>query len=177
MSASHITISRHADQRCRERIGIPRRAIQREAHKAWTNGTLKGVHQSGRMHVAYNWRIWVFLPHPDGEVTLITVKPIFPTEEKFAEVRRNVAEHLDRASRKNRLRQYRKRVMLRSKREDFPTKEAQRKASELTAHCIMQIKDVALNTLGITAQLEAIMREKWGMEHVPHQDYDPELDN
>lgn len=106
----HITISRHADQRCRERIGIPRRAIQREAHKAWMNGTLKGVHQSGRMHIAYNWRIWVFAQHPDGPVTLITVKPIYPTEEKLAEARRRCAEHLDLASRKNRLRQYRKRI-------------------------------------------------------------------
>lgn len=68
-------------------------------------------------------------------------------------------------------------IRLRSKREDFPSLEAQHKASELTAHCIMQIKDVAFNTLGVTAQLEAIMREKWGMEHVPNQDYDPELDN
>lgn len=106
----HITISRHADQRCRERIGIPRRAIQREAHKAWTNGTLKGVHQSGRMHIAYNWRIWVFMPHQDGKVTLITVKPIYPTEEKFAETRRRCAEHLDLASRKSRRSQYRKRI-------------------------------------------------------------------
>ena len=68
-------------------------------------------------------------------------------------------------------------VRLRSKREDFPTKEAQRQASELTAHCIMQMRDTAANTFALTRELEKIMVEKWGMEHKPHADYDPELDN
>lgn len=67
-------------------------------------------------------------------------------------------------------------IRLRSKREDFGTKEEQRRASELTAHCIMQIRDVAVNTYNLTRGLEDIMRDKWGMTHMPHQDYDPEFE-
>lgn len=68
-------------------------------------------------------------------------------------------------------------VRLKSKREDFPSIEAQREASELTAHCIMQIQDTAVNTLNMTTVMASHMREKWGMEHVPNADYDPEYDN
>lgn len=68
-------------------------------------------------------------------------------------------------------------IRLRSKREDFPTKEAQHEASELTAHCIMQMGDVAANTLKLTAAMADVMRDKWGMEHNPNTDFDPELDN
>lgn len=41
----------------------------------------------------------------------------------------------------------------------------------------MQIRDVAANTFALTREMEKIMRDKWGMEHTPHADYDPELDN
>jgi hypothetical protein len=68
-------------------------------------------------------------------------------------------------------------IRLRSKREDFATKEAQKQASELTAHCIMQMRDVAINTLGVTTEIAKVMREKWGMEHEPHADFDPELEH
>lgn len=68
-------------------------------------------------------------------------------------------------------------VRLRSKREDFPSLEAQRAVSELTAHCVMQMRDVAANTFEMMEHLGEKMREAWGMEHVPNVDFDPERNN
>jgi hypothetical protein len=65
-------------------------------------------------------------------------------------------------------------VRLRSKREDYPSLEAQRQTSELTAHVIMQMRDTAANTFALTEHLGKIMEEKWGMEHTPGVDFDPE---
>jgi hypothetical protein len=68
-------------------------------------------------------------------------------------------------------------VRLRSKLADFPDLETQRKANELTAHVIMQMGDCADNTLGLVKHLSGIMRDKWGMEHTPNADFDPERSN
>lgn len=68
-------------------------------------------------------------------------------------------------------------MRLRSKKEDYPSKEAQREVAELTAHAIMQMRDCAVNTIGLTEHLGNIMREKWGMEHTPGVDFDPERSN
>lgn len=65
-------------------------------------------------------------------------------------------------------------VRLRSKKEDYPSKDAQHRASELTAHVIMQMGDCASNTLGLVKHLAGIMRDKWGMEHEGGKDFDPE---
>lgn len=68
-------------------------------------------------------------------------------------------------------------LRLRSKKEDFGSRDEQRRASELTAHVIMQMRDIASNTMALTNAMGDLMREKWGMQHIPNADYDPELDN
>jgi hypothetical protein len=65
-------------------------------------------------------------------------------------------------------------VRFRAKREDFPSKDAQKVAVELSAHIIMQMRDIALNTYGLTERLGKILKDKLGMVHVPHADFDPE---
>lgn len=65
-------------------------------------------------------------------------------------------------------------VRLRSKREEYPSLEAQKRAAELTAHVIMQMRDIAANTFTLCESLAAKMREAWGMEHTPNVDFDPE---
>jgi hypothetical protein len=68
-------------------------------------------------------------------------------------------------------------VRLRLKGADYPSAEAAREAATLTAHVIMQMRDIAANTLGLTEHLGKIMEEKWGMEHTPNADFDPERSN
>lgn len=65
-------------------------------------------------------------------------------------------------------------VRLRSKATDFPSKEAQRTANELTAHIVYQMRDCALNTIGVCATLAEKMDEAWTVEHTPNADFDPE---
>ncbi len=66
-------------------------------------------------------------------------------------------------------------VRLRMKAAEFPSSEAAHECSKLTAHVIMQMGDCARNTIGLTAHLADIMRDKWGMEHEGGKDFDPEL--
>ena len=68
-------------------------------------------------------------------------------------------------------------IRLRSKKEDYPTREEQRRVAELTAHVIMQMGDIAANTLGLVMHLSEVMRDKWGMVHEGGKDFDPELSN
>lgn len=68
-------------------------------------------------------------------------------------------------------------VRLRLKGSEFENKEAAHRCAELTAHTIMQMGDCAENTLGLVKHLSEIMRDKWGMEHTPNSDFDPELSN
>lgn len=68
-------------------------------------------------------------------------------------------------------------IRFRSQRSDFPSLEAQRKAVELSAHIVMQMRDVAANTFGMMEHIGEKLREKVGMEHTPNVDFDPELDN
>ncbi len=68
-------------------------------------------------------------------------------------------------------------VHLRSKLEHYPNVDAQRRAAVLTAHVIMQMGDCAANTIRLTTHLGDIMRDKWGMEHTPGVDFDPERNN
>jgi len=65
-------------------------------------------------------------------------------------------------------------VRLRSKKEDYASREDQRRVAELTAHVIMQMGDCAGNTMGLVKHLSEIMRDKWGMEHEGGKDFDPE---
>jgi hypothetical protein len=68
-------------------------------------------------------------------------------------------------------------VRVKAKREDFPSSEAQRRTVELSAHCIMQMRDIAANTFALTEHLGKQLTDKVGMEHVPNADFDPERSN
>lgn len=68
-------------------------------------------------------------------------------------------------------------IRFRSKREDFPSREAQHVATELSAHIIMQMRDVAMNTVIMMEHIGKELREKLGMEHTPNVDFDPERSN
>lgn len=68
-------------------------------------------------------------------------------------------------------------VGIRSKREDFPSRDDQRRACELTAHCIMQMRDISISTTLLCNHLGEIMSNEWGMEHKSNADFDPEYDN
>lgn len=65
-------------------------------------------------------------------------------------------------------------VRLRSKAADFPSKKAQHKANELTAHIVYQMRDIAVNTVGVCETIAAKMNEVWDVTHVANADFDPE---
>ena len=65
-------------------------------------------------------------------------------------------------------------VRFRSKSADFPNRQAQHEATELSAHIVMQMRDVALNTIKMMTYFEQQLIEKCGMEHMPNKDFDPE---
>lgn len=65
-------------------------------------------------------------------------------------------------------------VRLRMKGSEHPSKEVVREICTLTAHVIMQMRDIAVNTVKLTEHLGSIMRDKWSMEHTPNADFDPE---
>ena len=66
------------------------------------------------------------------------------------------------------------RISIRSKRDDYPSLEAQKETAELSAHCLMQMLDVAKNTYGLMSKIAIVLKEKWGMEHTSAVDFDPE---
>jgi hypothetical protein len=65
-------------------------------------------------------------------------------------------------------------MRFRSKRVDFPSLRAQKEAAELSAHIIMQMRDVAANTFALMEDMAKKLRDKLGMEHTPFADFDPE---
>ena len=65
-------------------------------------------------------------------------------------------------------------VRFRSKREDYPSLEAQKQTTALSAHCIMQMRDVAANTFLMMEENAQQLRDKLGMEHSPNVDLDPQ---
>src|SRR5205823_5341105 len=65
-------------------------------------------------------------------------------------------------------------IRFRSKAEDFPSKEAQHEAHTLSAHIVMQMRDIAVNTVGLMEKMGSLLRDKLGMEHTPNADFDPE---
>lgn len=68
-------------------------------------------------------------------------------------------------------------VRIKAKRADFPSAEAQRQTVELSAHCIMQMRDIAANTFALTESLGKQIDEAVGLVHVPNADFDPERSN
>jgi hypothetical protein len=65
-------------------------------------------------------------------------------------------------------------VRFRSKRKDYPSAEAQHQATELSAHIVMQMHDIALNTVTMMGSLGTMLTQKLGMTHTPGADFDPE---
>ena len=65
-------------------------------------------------------------------------------------------------------------VRIKSKATDFPSREAQHKANELSAHIVYQMRDIAMNTYGMCVAVGEKMDEHWDVTHVSHSDFDPE---
>jgi hypothetical protein len=68
-------------------------------------------------------------------------------------------------------------LRFRSKRTDYPSDEAQRKAVELSVHIIMQMRDIAAQTFAMCEDIEKKLKEKFDIEHVSFSDFDAELNN
>lgn len=65
-------------------------------------------------------------------------------------------------------------VRIKSKAADFPSREAQHRANELSAHIVYQMRDIATNTYGMCTMVAEKMNEVWDVTHVSHADFDPE---
>ena len=69
-------------------------------------------------------------------------------------------------------------VRLRSKRADYPTREAQHQAMELSAHILMQMRDIAAQTFGMCEEIAGAMaKEGITIEHKPYANFDPEFEH
>jgi hypothetical protein len=68
-------------------------------------------------------------------------------------------------------------VRFRSKREDYPSAEAQRDTAELSAHIVMQMRDIGGQTFALMERIGQMLKDKLGMEHTPHVDFDPEREH
>jgi hypothetical protein len=67
-------------------------------------------------------------------------------------------------------------LRFRSKREDYPSAEAQHKAAELSTHIVLQMRDIAAQTFDMMNRVEKTLSETLDIEHKPYQDFDPERD-
>jgi hypothetical protein len=65
-------------------------------------------------------------------------------------------------------------LRFRAKREDYPSPEAQKQAIELSAHIVLQIRDIAANTFDLMEKIHGALAEKFEIEHKPFKDFDPE---
>jgi hypothetical protein len=65
-------------------------------------------------------------------------------------------------------------VRIKSKLADFPSREAQNTANELSAHIVYQMRDIATNTFGMCMMVAEKMNEHWDVTHAPNSDFDPE---
>ena len=65
-------------------------------------------------------------------------------------------------------------MRFRAVRADYPSDEAHHQALELSAHIIMQMRDIAAQTFGVCEQIGEVLKEKAGMEHEAYTDFDPE---
>ena len=68
-------------------------------------------------------------------------------------------------------------IRFKSKREDYPSLEAQKRTTELSAHIVMQMRDIAANTFAMMEHIGKQLKDKLGMEHTPGADFDPERSN
>jgi hypothetical protein len=65
-------------------------------------------------------------------------------------------------------------IRFRSKREDFPSKEAQHQATELSVHIIMQMRDIAAQTFALCEDIKGKLDKHMEIEHHPFAEFDPE---
>jgi hypothetical protein len=65
-------------------------------------------------------------------------------------------------------------LRFRSKRSEYASKEAQRQVMELSAHCIMQMRDIAAQTFQMCERIGKHLQKEVGMQHTPFSDFDPE---
>jgi hypothetical protein len=65
----------------------------------------------------------------------------------------------------------------RSKREDFPSLEAQKHATELSLHAVLQMRDIAKQTFDTMEHIGAEVAKHIVIEHESGADFDPETVN
>lgn len=65
-------------------------------------------------------------------------------------------------------------IRFKSKRQDFTSEEQRHVCTELSAHIIMQMRDIAANTFMVMNEMGKVLAEKIGMEHTSYSDFDPE---
>jgi hypothetical protein len=65
-------------------------------------------------------------------------------------------------------------VRIKSKAADFPSREAQNTANELSAHIVYQTRDIAMNTYGMCTMVAETMSRTGTVTHTPNSDFDPE---
>ena len=68
-------------------------------------------------------------------------------------------------------------LRFKAKREDYPSREAQKEAVTLSAHILLQFRDVAAQTFHMMSKIQASLEEHFEIEHKPFQDFDPEREH
>lgn len=70
-----VAITTHAERRCRERLGVPRRAVRRLVDTAWSRGVAwPHIQGAGRVIKQHGAGLFVFVAGVGGVVILVTVK-------------------------------------------------------------------------------------------------------
>ncbi len=123
MEAAHIIVTNHGDRRCRERLGLPRRAVQRTVERAWEHGA--GVRGGAVRDVAtdaivkvWSRHLFVFQDH-GSEVRLVTVMEDKHVEELRAGLRREQDRQSILAARREMRRQRMAQSTKRARRRDW----------------------------------------------------------
>jgi hypothetical protein len=65
-------------------------------------------------------------------------------------------------------------LRVRSKRADYPSREAQQETLEQSVHVILQMRDIAAQTFAMCDAIEKRLKESIEIEHKPFHDFDPE---
>jgi len=79
-----LEISRHGEQRVRERLGLPRRAVRRTVERAWTNGVpARDAKVTTEYEVNRIWGGFCFVfGVTDAGVVLVTVRDTRTFDER-----------------------------------------------------------------------------------------------
>lgn len=68
-------------------------------------------------------------------------------------------------------------LRVRSKREDYPSLEAQKEAVTLSVHILLQMRDIAAQSFGLMERIRDKLEEKFEIEHKSYKDFDPEREH